>query len=79
MSDFFEEVGHIKSLMSQIRTNIKIIQDTYTKSTWGEVGQETRKYFSWEEEKEEKEKRNPHEVRRQREEQLEGRRRRNPS
>eukprot|EP01102_Stenamoeba_stenopodia_P011458 TRINITY_DN3522_c0_g3_i1.p1 TRINITY_DN3522_c0_g3~~TRINITY_DN3522_c0_g3_i1.p1 ORF type:complete len:304 (-),score=103.39 TRINITY_DN3522_c0_g3_i1:121-1032(-) len=39
MSDFFEEVGHIKSLMSQIRTNIKTIQDTYAKQNWVDVGQ----------------------------------------
>jgi t-SNARE complex subunit (syntaxin) len=38
MSDFFEEVGHIKSLMSQIRTNIKTIQDTYAKQNWVDVG-----------------------------------------
>lgn len=39
MSDFFEEVGHIKSLMSQIRTNIKSIQDAYSKQNWTDMAQ----------------------------------------
>jgi len=43
MSDFFEEVGHTKTLMSQIRTNIKTIQDVYMKANYepGQDGQRT--------------------------------------
>jgi len=46
MSDFFEEVGHIKSLMSQIRTNIKSIQDTYAKQNWTDSAQPGQRTFS---------------------------------
>jgi len=34
MPEFFEEVGQIKTLMSLIRRNIKLIQDEYNKQTW---------------------------------------------
>jgi len=41
MPEFFEEVGQIKTLMSLIRRNIKLIQDEYNKQAWN--ANDTRK------------------------------------
>jgi len=47
MPEFFEEVGQIKTLMSLIRRNIKLIQDEYNKQAWN--ANETRKNEALEE------------------------------
>jgi len=47
MPEFFEEVGQIKTLMSLIRRNIKLIQDEYNKQAWN--ANESRKNEALEE------------------------------